>query len=270
MGGTKMNLLQQLVTDMVILESQIQEALDQRLKEVQNHAEAAEAVKRFQTMVNDQREALQARLQIISGSEPGSTSSIAPFSITTTLSDKEGMHAVSKALHAISTTFNHAAFGYAVLHTVAHRFNDGFPGTGEGNTADMAEEHRRSYADASQAIYQLIPDIVIWELGKDGECMCVCPACSLGICLCWHAHIDSLMPVSPEEGGILVRSPKANSAALQAGLRQGDVILAADDHQVQTQSDLQAVISKHEPGEEVRLRVKRGPGEPLEVTVTRP
>lgn len=261
------NELQQRAADMVILESQIEEALDQRLKEVQDHAEAAEAVKGFQAMVKDQRQALQARLESIGGGEPDPTSSIIPFS-TGVLPDKEGMHAVSGALHALSTTFNHAAFGYAMLHTVAHRFNDR---AGEGNTADMAEEHRRSYADAAQAIYQLIPDIVIWEMGKDGECMCTCPACSLGICLCWHAHVDSLMPVSPaEEGGILVRQPRANSAALQAGLRQGDVILAADDQQVQTFQELQAGVRKHEPGDAVRLRVKRGPGETLEVVVTRP
>ena len=261
------NELQQRAADMVILESQIGEALDQRLKEVQDHVEAAEAVKGFQAMVKDQRQALQARLESIGGGEPDPTSSIVPFS-TGVLPDKEGMHAVSGALHALSTTFNHAAFGYAMLHTVAHRFNDR---AGEGNTADMAEEHRRSYADASQAIYQLIPDIVIWEMGEDGECTCTCPSCSLGICLCWHAHVDSLMPVSPgEEGGILVRQPKANSAALQAGLRQGDVILAADDQQVQTFQELQAGVRKREPGEVVRLRVKRGPGEPLEVAVTRP
>jgi S1-C subfamily serine protease len=79
------------------------------------------------------------------------------------------------------------------------------------------------------------------------------------------------MPVSPaEEGGVLVRQPKANSAALQADLRQGDVILAADDQPVQTYPELQAEVRKREPGDEIRLRVKRGPGEPLEITVTLP
>ena len=266
-----MNLVQQRVADLVILEGQIQEALDQLLKEVRDNEEASEVIKRFQTMVNDQRETMQARLEVIGGGEAGFNSSIAPFGMTATLHGKAGTYKVSKALHAISTMFSHAAFGYALLHTAAHLFNDGVQGTGEGNTADMAEKHRRSYTDASQAIYRLIPDLVRWEMGKDGECVCICPACSLGICLCWHAHVDSLMPVSPaEEGGILVRSPKANSTALQAGLRQGDVILTADDQQVQTFQELQAIIRKHEPGEEVRLRVKRGPGEPLEVIVTRP
>jgi len=76
------------------------------------------------------------------------------------------------------------------------------------------------------------------------------------------------MPISPAEG-ILMRSPKANSAAFEAGLRQGDVILTADDHQLTTWWKILEVISEHEPGEEVRLRVKRGLGDPREVTVTR-
>jgi len=266
-NGQNSDRLQQLVADMVALEHQIEEAFVQWLLEVQGHAEAAEAIRRFQTMVKGQREALEACLERIGGGEPGSASFVAPFDMPA-VRHKGGPHAGSNALQAITTAFNHAAFGYAILHTVAHRFNDR---TGEGNAADMAEQHQRSYFLASQAVYRLIPDVVIGEMGTNRECVCTCPSCSLGICLCWHAHIDSLMPVSPADGGgILVRLPKANSAALKAGLRQGDVILAADDQQVQTYQELQAEIRKREPGEEVRLRGKRGSGEPLEVTVTRP
>ena len=107
------NELHQRVTDLVMLESKIQEALDQRLKEVRAYAEAAEAVSRFKTMVNDQREALQARLQNIGDGEPGSTNSIAPFSMAATPPNQEGTRAASKALHVISTMFSHAGFGYA-------------------------------------------------------------------------------------------------------------------------------------------------------------
>jgi len=55
----------------------------------------------------------------------------------------------------------------------------------------------------------------------------------------------------------------------EAGLRRGDVILTADDHQLTPWWKILDVISEHEPGEEVRLRVKRGLGDPREVTVTR-
>ena len=266
-NGQSSDRLQQLVADMVAVERQIEEALVQWLPEVQGHTEAAEAIRRFQTMVKGQREALEACLQRIGGSETGSDSSVAPFDMTA-VRHKGGLHAASNALHAITTAFNHAACGYAILHTVAHRFNDR---TGEGNAADMAEQHQHSYFEASQAVYQLIPDVVIGEMGTKGVCICTCPSCSLGICLCWHAHLDSLMPVSPaEEGGILVRSPKADSAALQAGLRQGDVVLAVDGQKVQTYQEFQAEIRKHGPGDEVHLQTLRGPGDTQVITVTCP
>ena len=224
-NGQNSDRLQQIVADMVALEIQIEDALVRWLPQVQGYEEAALAVKRFQTMAKGQRDALEACLKRVGGSEMDSGNSAAPFDMTEAL-HKVGPGAVSTALHAITTAFNHAAFGYAMLHTVAHRFNDR---TGEGNATDMAEHHQRSYLQASKAVYQLIPDVVIGEMGESGECRCTCPSCSLGICLCWHAHDASLMPVSPaDEGGIMVRLPKANSAALQAGLRQGDVILAVD------------------------------------------
>jgi len=250
---------------MVALEHQIEKAFVQWLLEVKGHAQATTALMRFHTMVKDQRETLQARLEAIGGSGPSFANSIiSPFVVPASVPRERSSHAVSTNLHTIYTAFNHVAFGYAMLHTTAHRFYD-VP------TADLAEEHRRSYAEASKGIHQLIPDILISEMGKEGECRCTCPSCSLGICVCWHAHVESLMPGSPvEEGGILVRQPKANSAALKADLRQGDVILEAGDQQIQTYKELQAEIRKREPGQKVRLRVKRWPGEPLEVMVTRP
>ncbi len=68
----------------------------------------------------------------------------------------------------------------------------------------------------------------------------------------------------------MVRLPKAHSAALEAGLRQGDVILAVDGKKVQTYQELQAEIRKHEPGDEIHLQTLRGPGGSLEITVTCP
>ena len=138
------NRLQQLVTDMVALEIQIEDALVRWLPQVQGYEEAALAVKRFQTMAQGQRDALEACLKRVGGSEMDSGNSTAPFDKTEAL-HKVGPGAASNALHAITTAFNHAAFGYAMLHTVAHRFNDR---TGEGNATDMAEQHQRSYFQA--------------------------------------------------------------------------------------------------------------------------
>ena len=79
------------------------------------------------------------------------------------------------------------------------------------------------------------------------------------------------MPVSSAaEGGIVVRLPKAHSAALQAGLDRGDVIIAVDSHKVQTYQDLQAEVRKHGPGEEIELLIQRGAGGAEEIKVTSP
>ena len=60
-NGQNSDRLGQLVADMVALEHQIEGAFDQWLQKVQGHAEGAMVLRRFQTVVKDQREALQAR-----------------------------------------------------------------------------------------------------------------------------------------------------------------------------------------------------------------
>ena len=57
---------------------------------------------------------------------------------------------------------------------------------------------------------------------------------------------------------------------LQAGLQQGDVILAVDGMEVQTYQELQAKIRKHGPGGAVHLQTSRGTGGSQEITVTCP
>ena len=256
------NPLRQWVADMVFLEGQIDEALEHRLEEVRGHARAAAVVSRFHTMVKSQREALQARLLSSGGSVSGS-SRAAPAHVSR--ASARGHGPASSAMGDIHSDFSHAAFRYAVLHTRVHRF-------GDITTADLAENHRRSYAEAALEIHRLVADVVVWELAEEGqECQCACPSCGLGVCLCWHAHLESPAVGSPAEpAGLLVRSPRANSAAARSGLCEGDIILAADGQELHHYQDLQATVRKHQAGEEIRLRVQRGGGVPLEVSLTRP
>jgi hypothetical protein len=261
------NQLPQWVADMVALESQIEEALEQRREEVKAHAEAGRSVSRFHTTVIGQLEALQARLLSIGGSPSGFSRAAPTRASRASVSGHgpEGAEGVSAVMRGIHIDFSHAAFCYAVLHTRAHRFGD-IP------TADLAENHRRSYTEAALQIHRLIADVVVWELAKEGqECQCACPSCGLGVCLCWHAHLESPAVGSPAEpAGLLVRSPRANSAADRSGLCEGDIILAADGQELHHYQDLQATVRKHQAGEEIRLRVQRGGGVPLEVSLTRP
>ncbi len=264
-----MRILQRYVSEMVALESQVEEALDLMSRKVEGHAEAVAAVTRFHSMVKSQREALQTRFLSIGGTNK-------------TVGAEEKARPVSAALQTIYALFNRAAFGYAALHVVAHRHYDS---TSEGNTADLAEKHLRSYTNATQVINQLISDVVVWEIGKVGqECQCRCPSCSLGICLCSpHGTYTTndvsreAVPAHDQEGGhgMRVRPPRANSAAARAGLSSGDTIVAVDGQEIQNEGEssigvLQNSIRKHEPGGEIQLRVQRSSGNLQAVSVTRP
>jgi hypothetical protein len=252
--------------------------LEQRLVEVKIHPPSAEAVQRFHYMVHVQREALEARLLSLGSTAPGTPTIIAsaPFLSGMEMRHNRDAHAVSRGLHALYTAFNHATLGYAMLHAVAHRF---FDSQTEGNTADLAERHLRGYAAAVQEINQLISDVVVWELSQAGqECQCLCPSCSLGVCLCaphgtitvneaWRETTPSVPP-----DGLVVRLPRAQSAAARAGLHAGDRIVAIDDQHIVSDLDaasMQNAVRMHQPGEAIRLRVRRGAGEPLDITVTR-
>ena len=82
----------------------------------------------------------------------------------------------SAALREIYAAFSRAAFGYALLHTRAHRFLDGTP---EGSTGDIAQRHSQAYMMAAQSIFEMTPDIAIWELDQEGQpCICTGLGCA--------------------------------------------------------------------------------------------
>ena len=267
------NTLHDYVADTVLLEGQIEVALDRRRLEVSGHPEAADAVERFHAMAKSQKEAMETRLQSIGGAESSFNGTIAAIALETTGSvHGEGApwH-VATVLHEIYTLFTHAVFGYNMLHTVAHRSYD------LATAEDLATQHMKSYAGAAREIHQLIADVVCWELSNDGqECRCVCDVCGLGLCRCASHSADELLQAwgdesgpSPKKGGLLLQAPRAGSAAARPGLRYGDIIIAADGQEVRSWRELHAGIAKHKPGEDVLLRVRRGVDEPMDVAVTR-
>lgn len=64
--------------------------------------------------------------------------------------------------------------------------------------------------------------------------------------------------------GVYVDSVAENSAAIAAGIEEGDVILEIDGNEVNTAPELQEMIARHRPGDEVRLKIDRG-GKMMEV-----
>ena len=57
--------------------------------------------------------------------------------------------------------------------------------------------------------------------------------------------------------GVLVDSVLANSGALEAGIKKGDVITKVEDITVKSVADLQAIIAQHGPGDVVNLTINR-------------
>jgi S1-C subfamily serine protease len=72
----------------------------------------------------------------------------------------------------------------------------------------------------------------------------------------------------PTDRGVMVRVPDPSGPAGRAGVRDGDIIVAADGQDVRSSPDLLAAIRRHQPGEPLRLRIVRAGGATLEVTVT--
>jgi membrane-associated protease RseP (regulator of RpoE activity) len=173
--------------------------------------------------------------------------------------------------------FNQAVIGYSVLHLLATRFRDSDSIADESTSLHLARQHTQNYVQAIQQISRLLHDVVVWELDREGlECLCLCPGCSVGICLGAMSARTFLSntwveagPIADDEG-IYVQLPKQNSAAAKAGLRRGDVILAAGGQEFESWGDIQRAVQGAEPGEEIRLTVRRDSDVLEEVVIVRP
>ena len=156
--------LQDYVGDMVSVESHIEEALDRQLKMVQDHPGAAPAVQRFHDMVKHNRDHMKEVQESIgtTGGNPIAKAGASVLGVAAGVIDKVRAEGLSKALRDNYTAFNLAAISYSMLHTTSSAL-------GYAEIATVCEEHLRSYASAIQEINHLIPDVVAWELAKDGH-----------------------------------------------------------------------------------------------------
>jgi class 3 adenylate cyclase len=269
---------------MVGVERQIVAALEKISVPLQGHAASSALLSRIRAMAEDHIEALRIRMMGIATRDSELTLATAP-SATSPL--EAGLpQSPTAALQVLYALLSQATFGYSVLHVVAHRQLDSSWAIEEGNTADLAEELLRDYARTLEVLDTMSSEVVVWELNKDGlECLCVCPSCGLGICLCWThgtaTTIDARRPVlapgAPSPGvGLTVAPPRTDSVALLAGLDRGDAIVAIDDQPVGRDGDLaatikgfQKAISTHGAGDTIRLKVRNPSGDLRNVQLVR-
>lgn len=265
------NLLEKQLIQMIALEAGIVKKIGELIPEVSDHSEATALLASFQTLSRRQQQALETRLHTIASNEPQMKDPVTDFG-GSGLSER-GNHPISTALQIIYTMVNQAVFGYAVLHALATRFLDSILIADQGTSYHLARQHTKNYIQAVQKISRLLHDVLLWELDQEGfECKCICPSCSVGICLCALAGRSFLSNTLSEAGpiavdeGIYVQLPKQNSAARKAGLRRGDVILGANGEEFESWGDIQSAVRNAETGEEILLTVRRKSGE-LEETV---
>jgi S1-C subfamily serine protease len=78
---------------------------------------------------------------------------------------------------------------------------------------------------------------------------------TLGLSVISYAFDPSLVRALPthQPAGVLVVEVLADSPAIKAGLRRGDIIMAADQYIIQDPRDLSALIQRHKPGDEFTL-----------------
>lgn len=269
------NRLHTQLANMIALEAAIEQKLEELIPKVSVHAGVTTLLTGFHTMTKAQRQALETRLQTIDDAVPiakGSTGVLPVGRLS-----QEADYPVSTALQIIYTMFNQAIIGYSALHSLSTRFLDSPFVADEGTSYHLARQHTQNYVQAIQQISRLFHDAIIWELDEKGlECKCMCPSCGAGICLCAMAGRSFLRDTWVEAGpiavdeGTYVQRPKQNSAATKAGLHRGDVILAASGKQIESFVDLQKVVGNAEPGEEIRLTVRRDSNGIEEVVIVRP
>ena len=272
------------IVSMLGIEGKILATLESISKELAGHPDAATFLGQIRAMAEDHTEALRIRMMGISASEPRLLVSVVPSGVSDSTARQP--RGPSHALRDLYGLLGQATFGYSILHVVAHRQLDSPWAIEEGNTADLAEALMREYARALEILDTKGCELTVWELSKEGlECRCVCPSCSLGICLCWvhgiATAVDARRPVlagekAPSPSGITVVPPRTDSVALLAGVGQGDAIVAIDDQRVGGDGDVdgmigvfQRAIKAHGPGDEIQLRVQNRSGDVRNVQLAR-
>src|SRR5687768_9022058 len=153
--------LQQYVSDMLALETHIEQTLDGQRQVVRDHPAASLATQRFESISRTQREALRQHLNDLGGPPDrgglmGTAQAMVKNSVTTAAGIAAGAinavrtQRVAKALRDDYTAFSHAIVGYAMLATTASLLE-------HEPSAALAERHLQAWEGAIEEIAGLIP-----------------------------------------------------------------------------------------------------------------
>lgn len=246
------------VADLAASEDDLAMRLERAHRRSAGYPDVQTAIGRFQPMVQAHRDQLAAYLADSGGSAP-SRETAGPQA------GSEQSAALSEVLRDLSLAFHHLALGYSMLHEVVARLY-------EPRLRGIAVEHLKACAGAALSSAQLLPGIVAAQLAQDGlHCACVCPMCGMGACGCVDWANEELVtawrdaaPVTPEQPGFVLLSPRPESALARAGVLGGDHILAVDGQAVHGRQEVQDALRKRSLGDEVRFLIRHSSDLPRE------
>lgn len=241
-------------------------------------------------VTTDQREAWTGRLD-----EIGAAHAIGPTpSPTDRLSAADDRWSAGDILEQLAGAIAQATASYVRLYATARLMFD-------AATCDLAAAHLRVCGEALQVINWLLPELVGHELESEGlGCRCVCPACSIGACLCVRNSTDtalhawgnvvpfgtrglpapddanelldrwSLADLAPNRGVVLTAAPRRGSPLAVEGVQRRDRILEVNGVQVTMNPEIQNALTAHDVGDEAQVKVQRASGEVTNISVRRP
>ena len=162
-----------------------------------------------------------------------------------------------------------AAFVYEAAYETARLSYD-------DDTCDLLEAHLTEYGATVVNARRALPHTVAREMRRLGvTCVCRCPMCSIGACGCVR---NTLATVELAWGGqepgrasglTMLTPPRPGSQLAEAGLKEGDRVMAVDGEEVGSNQEMQDALCRHEVGGEVHLDVERRSGERTQLTVQR-
>ena len=246
------------LADLIEAERQISDASDGWIDAARDHPEAVELLERVRSAAASHREALERSLEA-RGRREGRRQAETP---ATPASASE---AVSRATEAVVA----AALGCEVAYQTARL---GYAADVCDLVASILTDHAILVRDARR----VLPHVVARELRRSGiTCTCRCPMCSIGACGCIRATLVTteeawaLQPSVSESGLALLSPPRPDSQLAEAGLHEDDRILSVDGVGVESNTDLQVALRRHDFGAEVLLEVQLLNGEITQLKVRR-
>lgn len=158
-------LLQKYVSDMLAVEEHIGEAVKRQVDDehlAKHTGEAGRIIRQIADMTHQHERHLQDHLKKLGGDPAKGIKEMATAAMGAVagMYDKIRTESVSKMLRDDYTALNLAAVSYTMLHTTGLAL-------GDDETAELALNHLRHYANIVMEINRIIPRVVVEDLSAD-------------------------------------------------------------------------------------------------------